>query len=44
MTRSGFDVLNDASWPSWRYVNLDRVAGLASGGDEIPGNGDDGIA
>lgn len=37
-------MLNEASWPSWRYVNLDRLIVPASGSDEISGNDDDGIA
>lgn len=41
MTRKGVEVLNEASWESWRNVKRERRVSLACRGDEAP-VGDDG--
>lgn len=43
MTLSGFVVLYEASWESWRYVNRERREAAESGGEEIASSEDDDI-
>lgn len=43
ITRSGHDVLDDASCESWRYVNWERRHPASFSGDEAPGSGEAGM-